>query len=121
MDKNMEEKTVTEYNLKDLYDNEVASKVAEIKKICKLNRLPFVFSCAIINENGETIYKNEGVFPGSNGLVLFKNLFTKIFLLMRGAELKHLSSLKEPENDVMDYMFEMDNTVEKDENYVGDL
>lgn len=115
------EQNITEYNSKKLYIDEIYPKIVEIKKICKINRIPFFFSCAPINENGNTVYENEAVLTGSNDIVLFKDLFKKYILLLRGAQIQPLSAVKDLDPDAVNYIGDIEELIEENEDYLGDL
>lgn len=80
-----------------LYDSKIQPHVHEIKKICKLNGIPFICSCAVANisKNGEgvTVYRTDGVLPGSSDIELYEDRFVDFLLLLRGAKLAPIADV----------------------------
>lgn len=93
----------TEYDMKELFDKEIYPHVSELKKICKLNNLPIMISCAVTNRGGVTKYENDGVFTGSSNLKLYDDQFERMLLIMRGAKVSTLGAL-EYDKPGMDYI-----------------
>ncbi len=89
----MADNEYTEYDLQGFYENEIAPLVNEILKKCKINRLPFVFSCCPYNKDGESIYKNQGNLTGSNELTLYDDRFVRFLLVLGGAKLAPLADV----------------------------
>lgn len=81
---------LTIYDKTELYKEEIAPLVAEIRKICAINNLPFFFSCPVSNDDKGTVYKTTGHMTGAANIELKDDLFRKYMLLIRGAKLKSL-------------------------------
>lgn len=54
------------FNHQDLYKKEIAPHVKAIKEVCAINRLPMYFTCAVENNENETIYKSDMVLSGTD-------------------------------------------------------
>lgn len=66
----MTSKNVTEFDRQDIYDEKVAPLVEQIRKICSIYNMPFMFSCCVKNEKTGTVYKNDAISTGSRNIVL---------------------------------------------------
>lgn len=97
----MEKVVFTDYNKKDVYKERVAPLIAELKKICKVNKMPFFFSIATSNANGKTEYCNDGVLPGSNYVNLYDDQFRKHLLVVQGAD---VNVHRDETEDIADYI-----------------
>ncbi len=95
------EKIYTEYNKKTVYDEQLAPLVAQMRRICKLNKIPFFISTAIANSQNDTVYCNDGVLPGSNFVKLHDDNMRKYLLVSRGAE---VSVQRNIEDEIGEYI-----------------
>ena len=98
MEKNENEKAkrdIKEYNLQSLYTNKILPHLNEIRKICKVNNLPYFFSTAVKNEKEKTKYINDGVLTGSNNIGLYNDMFEKFLLVMHGGKVNYKEDLDE--------------------------
>lgn len=71
----MQEQNITDYDLTDFYNSEIKPKLIEIKKLCKLYKLPFFFASAPLNNEKKTKYEYESNLTGSNRIVLKDDKF----------------------------------------------
>lgn len=94
---------INEYDLQALYKSKVEPHLTEMKKVCKLNNLPFFFTIAVKNEKGKTKYLNDGVLTGSNNVGLYNDMFEKFLLVMHGAKIGYQEELDE---DAINYIME---------------
>lgn len=94
MGKDIFSTTPTIYDKTELYEHKVRPLIEEIKKICQVNQLPFVCSCATSNKDGETHYENDGVLTGSNGIVLYDDRMVKFLLCLQGAKLAPIGDIR---------------------------
>ena len=83
----MENKETTNYDLTEFYINEIHPAIIEIKKKCKLIKLPFAFVCAVKNNESGTEYKKEHVLTGSCGIILKNNVFEQYLAALCGFDL----------------------------------
>ena len=95
------DKQYTEYDKKDIYDEKIAPLVAEMRRTCKLNKIPFFITTAVSNKKGVTKYCNDGVMPGSNSIELHEDRFRKYLLVLQGAE---VSILPNEDETIADYI-----------------
>ena len=91
----------TEYDKKELFNEKMAPLIAEMKKICKLNKVPFFISVATANKRGETSYYTDGVMPGSNSIKLYDDQYRKYLLVIQGAT---VSVQKDESESIADYI-----------------
>ena len=54
------------FNHQDIYKKEIAPHVKAIKEVCAINRLPMYFTCAVENNENETIYKSDMILSGTD-------------------------------------------------------
>lgn len=72
------------YDATKKYQTEIEPLVENIKKVCALNNIPFFFTCAVKNDEKETVYKNDGVLTGSFGINLKDDKFAPILGVING-------------------------------------
>ena len=102
---NVNQEGVENYNMQSLYTSKILPHINEIKKICKINNLPFFFSAAVKNEKGKTKYVNDGVLTGSNSIGLYNDMFEKFLLVMHGGKVTFQDELDEEAiNYILDQM-----------------
>lgn len=94
------EKKYTEYDLHEIYENELYPEILKIKQLCKLRDIPFLMSFAVSNRDGKTEYKNEGVLTGSSGLHLYDDQFKRMVLILRGASVSPIGRIEFNEEDM---------------------
>ncbi len=99
----------TEYDLTHFYKTEIEPKVIEIKKLCRVNKLPFAFVAALKNANGKTEYKSEANLTGSNGINLYDDHFENYLMALNGFDLTPVAGLEEFDDNLisggaMDYI-----------------
>ncbi len=94
----------TDYDKSELYENEIVPKLKELTILCKINRLPFIFSCCPVNKDGESVYKNDGVLTGSSELRLYDDRFVKFLLILRGANVAPLNDISLDDDEAIDYI-----------------
>ena len=125
-------KNIVNYNMQNVYNAEILPHVNEIKKICKVQNIPFFISTAVRNENNKTKYVNDGVLTGSNQIGLYNDMFEKFLLVMHGGKVTFREDLDE---DAINYILDQlpeegnnevtnSNAVEADDaiiDFVGDL
>lgn len=99
----------TDYNKSSDFKNEIMPVLAEFKRLCKVNKIPFWISVATENEENKTKYYYDGLMPGSNNVKLYDDQFRKHLLVIQGAE---VSVIRNKEDDIVDYI---DSMVEDDE------
>ncbi len=117
-----EKPQLTEFHAEKLYEKEIEPLIAEIKKVCKINNVPFIIGCAVsngyVNGKPKTVYKYDGVLTGSNHIILHDDRFERMLLLIRGAQLAKIGEGPVDEYD-NDYIFsppdDLDPEVELDE------
>ncbi len=111
------EKTYNDFDMNDVYENEIAPLILNIKSICMNNKIPFFCTCAVTNyqkeeKNGEktgiTEYKNDGVLTGSNGIGLYQDKFEKILLVLQGVELQKIGMLRQGDADILEDIINQD-------------
>ncbi len=108
---------ITEYNMQNLYTSQILPHINEIKKICKINNLPFFISLAVRNEKGKTKYINDGVLTGSNQIGLYNDMFEKFLLVMHGGKVSFQDELDEEAlNYILDQMPEEENNNNSNDN-----
>ncbi len=76
----------TEFDATDIYKEKLEPMIIEMKKICKINKIPFFFSIAYKNDQNSTTYHNDGVLPGSNFVDLVDDKFRKYLMVLNGAK-----------------------------------
>ena len=92
----------TEYDLQEFYKKEIAPKVDEIKKLCRIHKLPFFFSAAVANNDKETKYINAANSTGSNEINLYDDKFVNFLLVLQHIKLVPAVSLDTFEDDLFD-------------------
>lgn len=124
----MKNNTVTEYDKSQVFKDEIRPILLELKKKCRINNIPFFFSCAEANSEKKTSYSNEGVLTGSLGIDLTDDKFEKYLMVLRGAELQPLGAITQFEDDAMQYIMsgaeEIEDEVEYLDNgsrFIGDI
>ena len=113
----------TDYDATSIYKSMISPHLEEIKKVCKLHRIPFFFSCATSNKNGKTVYENEGNPTGSNDIYLYDDMLERYLLVTCGAKLAPIGAIDKMDNEGMDYLT-MDLSDDEDESNIiniGDL
>ncbi|MBP3781720.1 MAG: hypothetical protein J6I68_00565 [Butyrivibrio sp.] len=77
-----------EFDKTEVYDKQIKPLIKKITDICLVNDMPIFFSCAVKNEGGATeyekgvtVYKRDGVLPGSNNINLYDDWF-RLYLLI---------------------------------------
>lgn len=84
----MAEKKCTIYDMQEFYKENLEGKVNEIKKICRLNKIPVIFTFAVANDEKDTIYKTDGVSTGSMEIYLTEDYFENYLIaLQKGTKL----------------------------------
>lgn len=73
----------TIFDKKDVYDREIAPLVAQIKKICKLNDIPMIFTFAVANDEKDTTYVTEGSSTGSMNINLTDDCFENYLVALQ--------------------------------------
>ncbi len=106
----MDNKELTIYDKTQLYEETILPLIKEIKKVCKLNNVPFFITTAVKNTHEKTFYENDGNLTGSNSINLKKDNFKNIIKVIHGVELKPIGSI--------DYDEELSDFVN---NFDGDL
>ncbi len=91
----------TEYDKKAEFEEKIVPLIAEMKKICKLSKIPFFVSVAYANKGGKTDYYTDGVMPGSNYVRLYDDQFRKHLLVLQGAT---VSIQKDESESIADYI-----------------
>lgn len=99
------------YDKTDVYNKQLAPLIAEIRKICRLNDIPFIYCFAISNSKTKTKYEVDGVGAIPLGFELTEDRFTTfdaVFnnphtLVLRGAE-----SLDKAQEDYINQTFDDD-------------
>lgn len=86
---------ITEFDYQSLYTSKIEPLLAEMKIICKLNKIPFFFAIATKNINGKTTYKNDGVLTGSNEIGLYDDMFERFLMVMHGANVNYIPEFDE--------------------------
>lgn len=120
--------TVSQYDKSQVVKDEIRPLLLEMKKICRINNIPFFFSCAAANSEKKTVYTNEGVLTGSLGIDLTDDKFEKYLMVLRGAELQPLGAITQFDDDAMQYILsgaeELEENVEYYQNgvkFIGEL
>lgn len=111
--KNDPKDELTVYDARKLYTEQIRPHIVEIKKICKLNKVPFVCTCATANDEKGTTYENDGVLTGSNNINLKEDRFIRYLLVIRGAELAPIGSIK-LDKAAIDYIGEPPENIDGD-------
>ncbi len=99
------------YNKTKVYEKELAPLIAEIRKICRINDIPFIYCFATANNETKTKYEVDGVGAIPLGFELTDDRFTTfdaVFnsphtLVLRGAE-----SLDKAQEDYINQTFDDD-------------
>lgn len=120
---------VTEYDKSQIFKEEIKPILLELKKKCRVNNIPFFFSCAAANTDKKTSYTNEGVLTGSLGIDLTDDKFEKFVMVLRGAELQPLGAISQFDDDAMRYIMDGAEEAEPDEveyldngsRFIGDI
>lgn len=94
----------TEYDASSIFSSKIAPHLEEIKKICKVNQIPFFFSCAVSNKKGKTIYENDGNPTGSNDIYLYDDMLERYLLVTCGAKLAPIGAINKMDDEGMDYL-----------------
>lgn len=111
---------LTIYNKKHVYEKEIAPYINEIKKICRLNKIPGIFTFAVANNHKSTEYITDGCPTGSMGLELADDRFEHYLVaLQKGKKLVLVdANVMDPEEEkyISEYADEEDY---EDGNYVA--
>lgn len=86
-----QEEQLTIYNQKGVYEKELAPLLDKIKVICRINKIPLFYSCAISNSEDKTNYMNDGALPGSLQVSLKDDFFAQYLLILQGAKVSMTS------------------------------
>ena len=117
----MEEKNLTIYDATAEYEDKIYPLLNEIKKYCKIHKIPFVFACAVKNDEKKTDYKYEAVLTGADDIVLCDDKFEQFLAALAGFKLVPLPALSTSyeeddgmltdmlSDDVLDYIEDIDN------------
>lgn len=101
----MNEKGPTIYDKTEFYEKEIQPRIDEIKKLCRVNDVPFISCCAIANtDNGKTVYRNDGVSTGSMGVCLHDDQFERLLCVMNGFDVRPKNAVTEFDDGMLDYI-----------------
>ncbi len=114
------EKQYEDYDVSQLYKDEIEPLLLQIKTICIKNKIPFFSTCAIKNyqdekNGGVTEYANDGVLTGSNSIGLYHDKIEKILLVLKGVELTNPGAINQDEiNQIERYMSDYEKVAEQE-------
>lgn len=91
------------YDKTKIYNEEIQPLIATVKRICIREKLPFFFTTAVANKNGETQYINELVAAAAQ-VHLNINHISDILLYLNGFELKHPDYVNDAIRVLNDYI-----------------
>ncbi|MBQ1509211.1 MAG: hypothetical protein IIZ47_07285 [Erysipelotrichaceae bacterium] len=109
----MTDKTITEFNKTDVYNNEIKKKVEELFFLLRIHQIPAFFSACLSNseeEGSEFVY--EAVSPASRGLALKEDRISKHIGVAVGFDV--IPSKETMEEDLRDLETREDNGFEGD-------
>ena len=102
---------VTDFNKEDIFHSQVEPLLNDLKKICKVHKLPFFCAFATANNKKGTSYQYDGVLTGSCGIELTNNQFENFLMVCRGAKLQPLGAINEFDAETMDYIMDGSNEI----------
>lgn len=74
----------TEFDKKDIYENEIAEKVTELVQLCNKERMPMFITVCVKNDKHGTEYINDMFAAASNGIKLQKDVIPDHVNVMNG-------------------------------------
>ena len=104
----MNEKGPTIYNQAKLYKDSIYPLISEIKKICKINKIPFMCTCAVANTSEGTVYRHDGVPTGSLEVNLCDDQFERLLCVMNGFDVRPMNAVTELSDEAIDYIDDID-------------
>lgn len=75
---------ITKFDSKDIYTNEIESKVAELLQLCNKYRLPMFLTIAVKNDEEGTEYVKEMFAAKSNSINLKDDYLRHLVNVMNG-------------------------------------
>ena len=91
----MKKKELTEFDMHDVFDAEVAPLLKQLKAVCKVHKIPFFFSACIENSEEGSEYFHDGNLCGSNQIVLKDDKITDFLRILCGFRLRVDEKTKE--------------------------
>lgn len=95
---------LTIYDKTEIYEKEIVPKLAEIKKICELNDIPFFNCVAVKNAEDGTVYKYDGILTGSKQIKLADDQFEKHLCVANGFDVKTSTEVDFSDEDFLKYI-----------------
>ena len=81
------------FDKKKIYNQEIAPLIAEIKKICALNKIPCFTCVAVSNKEDKTEYAYDGVLTGFLNMELSDDRFSKHLCVANGFDVKPIGAV----------------------------
>lgn len=114
----MESKPLSIFNKKTLYKREIEPLVGEIKKICRLNEIPCIFTFAVASSQKNTEYITDGCPTGSMGLNLVEDRFPNYLVALQKGKRLVLADANSLEPNQQEYLHDAEEDYE-DSHYVS--
>lgn len=68
---------MTNFNKKETFEKEIASKLQELAQLCNYHQIPFFAAICVANNGKETEYVSEMISPAITGCELTDDRFPK--------------------------------------------
>lgn len=75
---------MADFDQKQIFSQEISPLLQEIRRKCYDARIPFFFTAAVSEKNGDTHYESEIVDTAPNGVSLARDLFPKFLCVLNG-------------------------------------
>ena len=79
-----EEKALTEFDKKAIFEKKCMPLLNEVKTICAVEGLPIYYTVCVANGENESVYMTDGFLTGSNDIHLKDDRFKKHLLVGLG-------------------------------------
>lgn len=103
------ETELTEFDFQQIYEEKIKPYMREIKKICKIEGIPFFYAFALKNtddgDNRKTTYRYEANLTGCNNICLADDKFREFILVINGMKAERPGVItKDGFSDNLDYI-----------------